>query len=106
MAYGAAGMGNLLRTVPDEESSGAVTAAWECGVRYFDVAPHHGLGDPYILRAPRLRRLRPVSLAHSAVKYMCLNCARGKARNLKYLVSAPPVGLEPTTLRFIGRAPR
>ncbi len=44
MAYGAAGMGNLLRTVPDEESSGAVAAAWECGMRYFDVAPHYGLG--------------------------------------------------------------
>jgi hypothetical protein len=37
-------MGNLLRTVPDDESSGAVTAAWGCGVRYFDVAPHYGLG--------------------------------------------------------------
>lgn len=44
MAYGAAGMGNLLRTVPDEEASGAVAAAWDCGVRYFDVAPHYGLG--------------------------------------------------------------
>jgi D-threo-aldose 1-dehydrogenase len=44
MAYGAAAMGNLLRTVPDEESSGAAAAAWECGVRYFDVAPHYGLG--------------------------------------------------------------
>jgi D-threo-aldose 1-dehydrogenase len=37
-------MGNLLRTVPDDEASGAVAAAWECGVRYFDVAPHYGLG--------------------------------------------------------------
>ena len=44
MAFGAAGIGNLRRSVPDEESRGAVTAAWECGVRYFDVAPHYGLG--------------------------------------------------------------
>ena len=36
----------------DEESMGAVTAAWECGVRYFDVAPHYGLG----LAERRLRR--------------------------------------------------
>jgi D-threo-aldose 1-dehydrogenase len=43
-AYGAAPLGNLLRVVPDQEWEGAVAAAWEGGIRYFDVAPHYGLG--------------------------------------------------------------
>jgi D-threo-aldose 1-dehydrogenase len=44
MAYGVAALGNLLRPVPQQEWEGAVPAAWEGGVRYFDVAPHYGLG--------------------------------------------------------------
>jgi D-threo-aldose 1-dehydrogenase len=43
-ALGAAPIGNLGRVVPDEEWRGAVPAAWDQGVRYFDVAPHYGLG--------------------------------------------------------------
>ena len=41
---GVAALGNLLRAVPQQEWEGAVPAAWESGVRYFDVAPHYGLG--------------------------------------------------------------
>jgi D-threo-aldose 1-dehydrogenase len=44
LASGVAQFGNLLRVVDDEEWTGVVPAAWDCGVRYFDVAPHYGLG--------------------------------------------------------------
>jgi D-threo-aldose 1-dehydrogenase len=44
MAYGVAALGNVLRPVSQQEWEGAVPAAWESGVRYFDVAPHYGLG--------------------------------------------------------------
>ena len=44
MAYGVAALGNLLRPVSQQDWEGAVPAAWESGVRYFDVAPHYGLG--------------------------------------------------------------
>jgi D-threo-aldose 1-dehydrogenase len=44
MAYGVAALGNLLRRVSQQEWEGAVPAAWESGVRYFDAAPHYGLG--------------------------------------------------------------
>ncbi|MEV7356393.1 aldo/keto reductase [Kitasatospora sp. NPDC091276] len=44
LAFGAAGIGNLFTPVTDEQAEQAVTAAWECGVRYFDTAPHYGLG--------------------------------------------------------------
>jgi D-threo-aldose 1-dehydrogenase len=35
---------NLGRAVTDDEWRGAVPASWTAGVRYFDVAPHYGLG--------------------------------------------------------------
>lgn len=42
--FGAAPIGNLGQVVSDQESASAIAAAWEAGVRYFDVAPHYGLG--------------------------------------------------------------
>lgn len=44
VAYGAAALGNLYRALDDREWPRIVPAAWEGGVRYFDVAPHYGLG--------------------------------------------------------------
>ncbi|MFD0273585.1 aldo/keto reductase [Kitasatospora sp. NPDC127111] len=44
LAFGAAGIGNLFTPVTDAEAEEAVAAAWESGVRYFDTAPHYGLG--------------------------------------------------------------
>jgi len=44
LAFGAASLGNLYRVTSDDEASGAVAQAWECGLRYFDTAPHYGLG--------------------------------------------------------------
>lgn len=44
LGFGASQLGNLYRETTDEESTRAVDAAWEGGVRYFDTAPHYGLG--------------------------------------------------------------
>ncbi|PZG24401.1 aldo/keto reductase [Micromonospora craterilacus] len=44
LGFGAAGIGNLYRVVDDETAHGALDAAWEAGIRYFDTAPHYGLG--------------------------------------------------------------
>ena len=41
LGFGAAVIGNLYRAISDEE---AVEAASAAGIRYFDTAPHHGLG--------------------------------------------------------------
>lgn len=43
-AFGAAVIGNLFRAVDDAAAIDAVDAAWESGIRYFDTAPHYGLG--------------------------------------------------------------
>jgi len=44
LGFGAAVIGNLYRATSDEDARAAVDAAWAAGVRYFDTAPHYGLG--------------------------------------------------------------
>lgn len=44
LSLGCAQLGNLYREVTDAEARATVDAAWECGIRYFDTAPHYGLG--------------------------------------------------------------
>ena len=44
IGYGVAALGNLYRALPDDIWPKCVPAAWQAGVRYFDVAPHYGLG--------------------------------------------------------------
>ncbi len=44
LGFGAAPIGNLYRAIDDETARLAVAAGWEGGIRYFDTAPHYGLG--------------------------------------------------------------
>ncbi|MEV7343381.1 aldo/keto reductase [Streptomyces sp. NPDC093544] len=44
LAFGAAAIGNLFTAVSDEQAQEAVDAAWAGGIRYFDTAPHYGIG--------------------------------------------------------------
>ncbi|MFC9842259.1 aldo/keto reductase [Streptomyces sp. NPDC060223] len=44
LAFGAAAIGNLFTAVSDEQAYEAVDAAWAGGIRYFDTAPHYGIG--------------------------------------------------------------
>jgi D-threo-aldose 1-dehydrogenase len=44
MGFGAAVIGNLYHETPDQDAEEAVQAAWQAGIRYFDTAPHYGLG--------------------------------------------------------------
>ncbi|MFD4688805.1 aldo/keto reductase [Streptomyces sp. NPDC058463] len=44
LAFGAAAIGNLFSAVDDVQATAAVDAAWDTGIRYFDTAPHYGLG--------------------------------------------------------------
>jgi D-threo-aldose 1-dehydrogenase len=74
IGFGAAAIGNLYTAVSPETAQAAVDAAWEGGIRYFDTAPHYGLGvseqrlgealarrprDEYILSSKVGRLLRP-----------------------------------------------
>jgi D-threo-aldose 1-dehydrogenase len=42
--FGGGPIGNLYAEVSDVDAFGALEAAWDAGVRYFDTAPHYGLG--------------------------------------------------------------
>ncbi|MCU1585420.1 MAG: aldo/keto reductase [Microbacteriaceae bacterium] len=44
LGYGAANLGNLYRELTDDEAVAILEAAWDAGIRYFDTAPHYGLG--------------------------------------------------------------
>jgi D-threo-aldose 1-dehydrogenase len=74
LGYGAANIGNLYRALSDEQAWAVLDAAWESGVRYFDTAPHYGLGlserrlgaflatkprDEYVISTKVGRLLRP-----------------------------------------------
>ncbi len=76
LSLGCAQLGNLYRAVDDEEAHATVDAAWERGIRYFDTAPHYGLGlserrlgaalqsrprDAYVISTKVGRLLQPVA---------------------------------------------
>ncbi|HEY2642527.1 MAG TPA: aldo/keto reductase [Galbitalea sp.] len=44
LGFGAAPIGNLYSAVSDSDAAATVSAAWDAGIRYFDTAPHYGLG--------------------------------------------------------------
>src|SRR5262249_16021251 len=44
LSLGCAQLGNLYRAITDDVALATVDAAWELGIRYFDTAPHYGLG--------------------------------------------------------------
>ncbi|WP_061334696.1 aldo/keto reductase, partial [Streptomyces scabiei] len=44
LGFGASVIGNLYRETSADDASAAVDAAWDAGIRYFDTAPHYGLG--------------------------------------------------------------
>src|SRR5437764_9697052 len=79
LCFGAAPIGNAFGAVSEEDARAAVDAAWDGGVRYFDTAPHYGLGlserrlgralagrprDAYVLSTKVGRLLEPVPGPH------------------------------------------
>ncbi len=77
LSLGCAQLGNLYREVSDRDARATVDAAWRLGVRYFDTAPHYGLGlserrlgaalasfprDAYVLSSKVGRLLEPVEV--------------------------------------------
>jgi D-threo-aldose 1-dehydrogenase len=44
LGFGGASIANLYRAVGDEQACAAVNTAWDNGIRYFDTAPHYGVG--------------------------------------------------------------
>ena len=57
LGFGGASIGNLYKQVSDDEAAAVVDAAWHAGIRYFDTAPHYGLGRSEQRLGATLRRL-------------------------------------------------
>ena len=75
ISFGAAALGGLYRACPRDQAMETLEAAWDAGIRYFDVAPWYGLGlaerhvgdflrgkpeNDYVLSTKVGRLLRPV----------------------------------------------
>ncbi|MGW0785372.1 aldo/keto reductase [Streptomyces sp. NPDC002913] len=84
LSFGAAAIGNLFTEVDPGQAAAAVDAAWDEGVRYFDTAPHYGLGlserrlgealrhrprDEYTVSTKAGRLLDPLSPEESAAQH-------------------------------------
>jgi D-threo-aldose 1-dehydrogenase len=44
LGFGGAAIGGLYRATTETEARSAIDSAWAVGIRYFDTAPHYGLG--------------------------------------------------------------
>lgn len=44
LSFGSSALGNLYTAISEEDATAAVDAAWDAGIRTFDVAPHYGRG--------------------------------------------------------------
>ncbi len=82
LGFGAANLGNLYGPVSDADAHAVLEAAWSVGVRYFDTAPHYGLGlserrlgeflatkprDEYVVSTKVGRLLHPVENSAGAL---------------------------------------
>ncbi len=63
LSLGCAQLGNLYREVSDQQARDTVSAAWSLGIRYYDTAPHYGIGLSE-------RRLGPLLAAHPRSDYV------------------------------------
>jgi D-threo-aldose 1-dehydrogenase len=45
LGFGGGPLGGLFTPVDEDTAAGALAAAWECGIRYFDTSPHYGIGQ-------------------------------------------------------------
>lgn len=77
LSLGCAQLGNLFAAISDDQARATVDTAWGRGIRYFDTAPHYGLGlserrlgaalagrprDEYVISTKVGRLLEPVDV--------------------------------------------
>jgi D-threo-aldose 1-dehydrogenase len=56
LCFGAAPLGNMFRSIPEEKAAAIVDAAWQQGIRYFDTAPLYGAGLSEMRLGPELAK--------------------------------------------------
>ena len=79
MGFGGAPLGNLYRRIEEADAQGALQAAWDAGIRYFDTAPQYGLGISERRFGEALRRWDRGDLTLSTkVGRLLVDCAPGE----------------------------
>ena len=56
LGFGTAPLGNMYRSIPEDEAEATVDAAWAAGIRFFDTAPFYGAGLSEIRLGKALRK--------------------------------------------------
>lgn len=56
LGFGGGPLGGLFAPLDDDTAAGALAAAWDCGIRYFDTSPHYGIGHSERRTGDLLRR--------------------------------------------------
>ena len=56
LGFGGGPLGGLFAPLDDDSAAGALAAAWDCGIRYFDTSPHYGIGHSERRMGEFLRR--------------------------------------------------
>ncbi len=46
LGFGGGPLGGLFAPLDDDTAAGALAAAWDCGIRYYDTSPHYSVGSP------------------------------------------------------------
>src|SRR5690242_10661508 len=95
LGFGGAPLGNMHRVLSEDEARGAVRAALEAGLRYFDTAPlyGHGVSETRISQALR-GEPRDAYLISTKVGRLLQPCAPGEADGGIYK------GVPPLKVRF------
>ena len=46
LGFGGAPLSNMFARIDEATAAATLQAAWDCGIRYYDTAPHYGAGLP------------------------------------------------------------
>jgi D-threo-aldose 1-dehydrogenase len=57
LGFGGGPLGGLFAPLDDETAAQTLSAAWDCGIRYFDTSPHYGIGHSERRTGDFLRRM-------------------------------------------------
>lgn len=76
LGFGGAPLGNLYRTVSEEDAAAAVQAAYDLGLRYVDTAPQYGLGLSEARIGAALARIGdPAMRVSTKIGRLLIDCA-------------------------------
>lgn len=98
---GGVGIGNEFHFVTDEQAEATLSAAWDAGVRYFDVSPWYGLGlaerrfGRFLARKPRdefIISSKVGKLLQAAATTRGVSTSHSARRPTRRISTIPPTG--------------